>query len=219
MISPKDSYHLRFSEKERIEKNIIWKELCKHFFQRYVYNDDTIIDIGAGYCEFINNISAKRKIAVDLNPDTGRYARKNVEVLQSSAFAIPKIYDGKMDIVFMSNFLEHLNSKEDVFSLLKRAHQLLRNQGRIIILQPNISLVKERYWDFFDHKVPLNDRSLKEALTLANFCQIKVIKRFLPYSTKCCVLPNHSFILSLYLSIPPWIRPLAGQSFFVGLRA
>ena len=65
-------YSERFSDQDLIHKQKIWQLLCKHFFQRYVRDSDTVLDIAAGYCEFINNIKCARKIALDINPDTTR---------------------------------------------------------------------------------------------------------------------------------------------------
>jgi general stress protein 26 len=50
-------YKARFSPEERAKKEAIWRVLCSDFFQQYVKPDDTVLDVGAGYCEFINNIT------------------------------------------------------------------------------------------------------------------------------------------------------------------
>src|SRR5690348_5702241 len=39
----------------------MWRVLCKSYFQRYVSASATVLEVGAGYCEFINNIKAGRK--------------------------------------------------------------------------------------------------------------------------------------------------------------
>lgn len=49
-------YQGRFSKQEVEDKSRIWEVLCKHFFQEYVSPNDTVLDLGAGYCDFINNI-------------------------------------------------------------------------------------------------------------------------------------------------------------------
>ena len=53
--------------------------------------------------------------------------------------------------VFMSNYLEHLESSDAVIEQLAVVRQLLAPGGRAIVLQPNIRLVGPRYWDFIDH--------------------------------------------------------------------
>jgi hypothetical protein len=59
-------YRRRFNEYECEQKNKIWKVLCPNFFQKFVPLDAAVLDIGAGYCEFINNILCAKKFAVDL---------------------------------------------------------------------------------------------------------------------------------------------------------
>ncbi|EKD66949.1 MAG: hypothetical protein ACD_48C00660G0001, partial [uncultured bacterium] len=119
----------------------------------------------------------------------------------------------KAHVVFMSNFLEHLESKDEVLAVLIAARSLLKKGGTILIMQPNIDLVKERYWDFFDHKVALNGPSVVEALELAGFTTDVYIKRFLPYTAKSRYIPKIPPLTWLYLLLPEYLRPFAGQSF------
>jgi hypothetical protein len=80
-VKIEDLYRNRFNDKAAlISKNAMWGVLCKYFFQRYVKKDAVVLDLAAGYCEFINNITAKRKIAVDLNEDIRQFADNDVEV-------------------------------------------------------------------------------------------------------------------------------------------
>jgi hypothetical protein len=67
-----DLYKNRFSKAVLPRKNAIWKIICTNFLQKYIDNDATVIDVACGYGEFLNNISAGRKIAIDLNPDAKR---------------------------------------------------------------------------------------------------------------------------------------------------
>ena len=47
------------------KRNKIWKILCKHFFQKMINRKDTLMDIGAGYCEFINNINIDKYVVYE----------------------------------------------------------------------------------------------------------------------------------------------------------
>lgn len=138
-------YRHRFEEAELPAKNRIWQVLCEDFFSRYVGAGDVVVDIGAGYCEFINNIRCGRKIAVDLNPEVARRAGADVEVINESCMAIASLPEGSVDVVFMSNFLEHLPDKAAVLATLRECHRLLRPGGRAIILQPNIRFLPGEY--------------------------------------------------------------------------
>jgi hypothetical protein len=62
-------YTTRFTGHEDY-RNRIWRLLTSEFFSRWVKPADTVLDLGCGYGEFINNISAGKKYAMDLNPST-----------------------------------------------------------------------------------------------------------------------------------------------------
>lgn len=218
MINVENYYKVRFKDNELLKRRLLWKTLCFLFFQKYISKTDIVLDIGAGYCEFINNIKCYKKIALDLNPSTKRLANKDVEVLQINAFKIPFKFYGKVDIIFMSNFLEHLHSKEEVIELLSICNKILKKKGKLLLLQPNINLVKESYWDFIDHIIPLNTNCIKEALEIGGFKIEKFIEKFLPYSTKNRLLPKNKILIKLYLKIPSFIRPFAGQSFVLAIK-
>lgn len=207
-------YRHRFPEEELQNKQAIWQVLCRQFFGRFVAPTDTVVDIGAGYCEFINNIAAARKIAVDLNPEVSRFAKPDVQVLNESCTAIAHLAAATADVVFMSNFLEHLPSKQLVLDTFREARRILKSTGRIIVLQPNIRFLYAEYWDFFDHHTALSDRSLVEGLQLAGFAPYVVIPRFLPYTTKSR-LPQSPWLVSLYLRFPPAWRILGKQTLVV----
>ena len=211
-------YGSRFRAADLPVRNAIWKTLCARFFGRYVRPTDTVVDIGAGYCEFINNIACRRKIAVDLNPDVSRFAAPDVEVLNESCLTVSSLPEGTADVVFMSNFLEHLRDKAQVLDTLRECRRLLRPGGRLMILQPNIRFLADVYWDFFDHHVPLSDRSLVEALETLDLRVTLCLPRFLPYTTKSR-FPKGSVFVRLYLLFPPLWRLLGKQAFVIAERA
>jgi hypothetical protein len=117
----------------------------------------------------------------------------------------------------MSNYLEHLASSDAVIEQLRVAGGLLEPGGRAIVLQPNVRLVGGRYWDFIDHRVPLTERSLVEAGELAGLRTVKVITRFLPFTTKTW-LPQSPALVRLYLALPIAWRFLGKQTLYIGER-
>lgn len=205
------------------KKNAIWAVLCREFFQKYIPEGAVIVDIGAGYCEFINNIRtsvkslepnkpAGRKIAVDLNEDIRRFAGPDVEVINGDVLDIRSLDSDSCDVIFISNFLEHLPDKNLILRLFSECRRLLCPGGRLLILQPNIRYVGGAYWDFFDHHTPLTEKSLAEALLLSGFKIEASIAQFLPYTTKSR-LPQHPALISLYLKIPLVWRIMGKQCF------
>jgi len=210
-------YRNRFSKEELALKQRIWKLLCSDFLQKFVMPTDQVVDIGAGYCEFINNVVAGGKFAVDLNPETRDFADGNVRVINEPANSIKSIPDGSIDVVFMSNFLEHLPSKQAILDVFKESYRILRDSGRIVVLQPNIRYLPGAYWDFFDHHTPLTDRSLVEGLRVAGFQPTMVVPKFLPYSTKDR-LPKASIFLRIYLRVRLLWRIFGKQALVVAIK-
>ena len=207
-------YAERFSEVERAKKAAMWRVLCRHFFQRYVLPTDTVLDLGAGYCEFINNIECAQRIAVDLNPEVKTYANADVRVLLTSSVALDQIEAGSVDVVFSSNFFEHLPDKESFIKTLQEIKRVLRSGGRLLILQPNIRVLGGKYWDFLDHHIALTDRTLVEALSMLDMQVKEVRRRFLPYTTKSKLQP-HPLLVRLYLMVPLAHRIMGGQAWVV----
>jgi SAM-dependent methyltransferase len=209
-------YRERF-EKERTKRNEIWRVLCKHWMQRYIPQNATVLDLAAGYCEFINHIECSQKIAVDLNEDTTRYAAPGVRVVMAYSHDMHEIASDSVDVVFVSNFFEHLPTKQAFLDTLREIKRVLKRGGKLLIMQPNIRFLHGSYWDFIDHYLPLTDRSLEEALNLINMSVIENRPRFLPYTMKNR-LPQWSFLLRLYLMLPMFHFLLGKQAWVVAVK-
>lgn len=209
-------YEERFDES--VEKREgIWRVLCKDYFQKFIKPSDTVLDLAAGYCEFINNIKCKTKIAVDLNPKTKKMANKNVKFYKALSTKLPKSLTGKVNVVFTSNFFEHLDSKSELIDTLKEAHRVLKPGGKIMILQPNIRLVGAKYWDYVDHTLPLTEKTLYEALALSGFKLTYKKVRFLPYTANSRK-PASPILVKLYLKIPIAQFFMGKQTFVIGQK-
>ncbi len=70
--------------------------------------------------------------------------------------------DATVDRVFISNFFEHI-PREAIVSTLTEARRVLKPDGRLLVLQPNVRYCAKDYWMFFDHITPVDDRALAEA--------------------------------------------------------
>ena len=208
----KELYDNRFSNVDR-KRNAICRILCTSFFQKFIPESHAVVDIAAGRCEFINNIKAAEKYAFDLNPAVTEFAVQNVCAVNAGCFETEEKLNGKLfDTVFISNFLEHLETKDDVVKILHICSNILSENGQIVILQPNIKYVKGEYWDFIDHKLALTDLSVIEAGQICGLKVKKVIKRFLPYTTKS-KLPQEPWLVWLYLKLMPF------SGFFFGKQS
>jgi SAM-dependent methyltransferase len=204
-------YSARFEGKAAYRAKV-WKVLAL-FFGQWFPRTGTILDLGAGYCEFINHAVAHAKYAMDMNPAVHKQAAKDVGVLQQNCSDPWPVTDGQLDAVFTSNFLEHLPDKAAVTAALSEAYRCLAPGGRFIAMGPNIKYAPGAYWDFFDHYVELTELSLSEALSNCGFHIEKQVAKFLPYTMSRG--PEYpTFLLRLYLAVPPLWR-MFGKQFLV----
>lgn len=210
-------YTNRFNNKVEMRSRL-WETLCKHYFQKYVKRTDTVIDIPAGYCEFINSINCKRKIAIDLNPSVKKMADKNVEVFIARSTKLPKELENSADVVFVSNFFERLADQIELLNTLQEMKKILSKDGKLLILQPNIRLVGGAYWDYLDHTLPLTEKSLTEALELSGFKVSYLKTRFLPFSTDGR-MPVVPILIRIYLALPPLQFFLGKQTFVIAKKS
>jgi SAM-dependent methyltransferase len=194
----------------------MWQTLCHDFFQQFVAPESRVLEVGSGYCEFINNITAREKIAVDLNADTRQYADDGVRVLISPSTDLTAIAAGSVDVAFASNFFEHLE-RPDIVQTMREVARVLRPGGRFLVLQPNYRYCYRDYWMFFDHITALDQHSLAEALETSGFSVVKSIVRFLPYTTKSR-LPKSTALIKIYLRLPVLWRIFGQQTFVIAQK-
>ena len=209
-------YANRFSDPDAESKDRIWVEIGR-YLQRYVDPNSPALDIACDRGYFIRNIVATERWATDMRDVSGALPQ-DVKFVQSDGLALAQVLPAEhFGTVFMSNYLEHLATGDQVGEQLHVAAQLLRPGGRMVILQPNIRLVGAAYWDFIDHKVALTERSLTEAAETAGFETEQVVVRFLPYTSKSRLLKSAALVRA-YLHIRLAWRLLGGQTLYVGRR-
>lgn len=194
-------YSYRFSDAHKAQMAAVWRVLVDDVFQRWISPTAAVLDVGAGFCNFINQVRAGRRVATDANPHVAANCAPGVEFIQAAGLDGVEL-GGRFDVAFMSNVLEHLDGPDQVLQCLKDLHGHLNNGGRLIVLQPNFALVGPAYFDFIDHKTILTDRSLVEALELTGYRILYVKKRFLPYTSIQSKLPRSPWLVRLYLKLP-----------------
>ena len=204
-------YKTRFAGKAEYRQRV-WS-LLSSFFARWIPPSSAVLDLGCGYCEFINSISCRTKFAMDLNPDARSLAKADVSVLEQDCSEPWSVAAGTLDAVFTSNFFEHLPNKAALERTLAQAYTALKPGGCLIAMGPNIKIVPGKYWDFFDHYIPLTELSLVEVLTKTGFTIDTCQAQFLPYTM------SHGreypiWMLRAYLSLP-FVWKFFGEQFLV----
>jgi len=208
-------YRQRFGETSAY-RNRVWQVLTASFFSRWIPSESAVLDLGCGYGEFINNIPARQKFAMDLNPDAPKHLAQGVRFIEQDCSLTWPLPDNALDVVFTSNFFEHLPNKECLKLTLRQALRCLKPGGQLIAMGPNIKYLPGLYWDFFDHPTILTEASLGEALEISGFVLSQVTPRFLPYTLVDA--PEYPlFLLRLYLALP-WLWWLKGRQFLAALK-
>jgi SAM-dependent methyltransferase len=194
-------------------RNRVWKVLTRVFFSRWIAPESTVLDLGCGYGEFINNIVAREKLAMDLNPDSHRHLRREVRFLQQDCSHPWPLPDNSLDVVFSSNFFEHLPEKSQLDLTLREILRCLKPGGRLIAVGPNIKFLHGIYWDFYDHHIYLTEASLGEALEIEGFRIEHITPKFLPFTM--VKAPHYPmFYVRLYIAVP-WVWRILGKQFLV----
>ncbi len=205
-------YALRFTPLAEYRQQV-WRVLTSSFFQQYIAEDGAVLDLGCGWGEFINHIRSRTKYGMDLNPATFDRLNSDVAFLCADCSLAWPLDNDSLDVVFTSNFFEHLRSKEDLKNTLSQAHRCLKPGGRIICMGPNIRHTGGAYWDFWDHHLALTDVALSEGLTMEGFRVTRCIPRFLPY-TMVGKRPAPIWAVKLYLKMP-FLWRFFGQQFLL----
>jgi SAM-dependent methyltransferase len=208
-------YEKRFSGHELYRKKV-WQKLISNFFSKWIKINDQVLDLGCGYGEFINQIKCGGRHAMDLNPKTKCLLNSNIIFHQQDCTESWKIDHESLDLVFTSNFFEHLPNKRSLDQTIKQIKKALKSNGLLIAMGPNISVLKGKYWDFWDHHVALSDASLVELLEIHDFQIDRAIPKFLPYNM-VRVKERPLFLLQIYLKIPIFWK-IFGKQFLIIAR-
>jgi SAM-dependent methyltransferase len=205
-----DYYQTRYTFNKN--RNSVWKAICQ-YLSKYIPAESSVLDLGSGYCDFINNVSAATKIAIDTDNSSKQYCNPDVSFLNIKATDMD-FDEQSLDVVFASNLLEHLEDS-DLDELLNKIFLSLKKTGKLILIQPNYYYAYRNYWDDFTHKKAFSHTSLSDFLTVKGFKIIKLEKKFLPFSFKS-IFPK-SYILTIFYLNFFW-HPFAKQMLIVAQK-
>lgn len=192
------------------QREVVWEQIVK-YLQRFIPLSAKVLDIGSGYGNFINNIKAQERHALDIADISKSNVAKNVVFYLDSSCEMKGVKSSYFDFVFASNLLEHLSCLE-LKDTLVQVKRVLKTGGRFIILQPNFRYCYKVYFDDYTHKQVFTHLSLSNLLEENGFRVIKVLPRFIPFSMKS-QFPKFGFLVWLYLRMP--LKPFGGQMLMI----
>lgn len=207
-IDDKNYYVTRFKfDPGRLK---VWRAITE-YLQPYVGNDKTVFDLGSGYGDFINQIQAKKKYALDMNIAVKEHLAKDVTFINKPSTSLEDIPSNSLDVVFSSNLMEHLDS-EQISKTMKGVRRCIKNGGTLILVGPNFRYSYKSYFDDYTHKTIFTDISLADLMYEYGFTPVKVVPKFLPMTLKSR-LPKSYLLTKLYLHSP--IRPMGKQMLLI----
>jgi SAM-dependent methyltransferase len=140
-----------------------------------------------------------------------------VEFLEQDCSLPWPLPDNALDIVFTSNFFEHLPTKHVLLLTMMEAQRCLKPGGRLIAMGPNVKYLPGTYWDFLDHYLPLTELSISELMALSGLQIERSISRFLPYTMSMGYRPE-PWKVRFYLRLPFAWRLFGRQFLVVGRK-
>jgi len=188
-------------------RRILWQTLCAAYFSKLVSPDYHVLELGAGYGDFINSLKCARRTAIDQFPDLPKYLEPGVVGRIGSVTDLEFLSDHSVDFAFASNLFEHL-SQRDFATVLHQLKQKLSSNGTLNILQPNYRRAYREYFDDYTHVAVYSHISLCDFLEANGYEILECQPAFLPYSIKSN-LPVVPAFIRFYLFLP-W-KPFAKQ--------
>ncbi|MCU1422413.1 MAG: Methyltransferase type 11 [Microbacteriaceae bacterium] len=215
-MSAADSANTYFDSRLKFDKKrlVLWSALWDFSLSGIMAGRESIVELGAGWCDFINMATAKRRIAVDIWPGIVDAAGPGVEPHVGFADDLDFLEDSTIDAIFASNLVEHL-THEQFDSMLTEADRVLKPGGIVVLVQPNYRLAYKRYFDDFTHVSMWSEVSLGDFFASKGWTVERAQAKYMPFSVKSR-LPVSRFAIRSYLASP--IKPLAGQMLVVASK-
>lgn len=208
-------YQYRHRQTDQAHRQLVWNEIARYIHQA-MGQPTSMLDPAAGLGEFINAVPVAERWAVDQHAfEEGTYDA-DVHAIVSNVFEAdlpPAHFDG----IFVSNFLEHLASQEEVARFLEKMADLSAPGGRIAVMGPNFRYCKSAYFDMADHTTILTHRAVVEHLYAAGYSPERVVPQFLPYSFSGRN-PTAPALVRAYLRMPLAWRVMGKQFLVIARR-
>lgn len=159
--------------KSRRKNSYYWNEITR-YCNYFSHEQTSVLEIGCGTGELINEIRGKRKVGIDFSPKMIEEARKNASSVEFKVMSAEELaIDEKFDLIILSNLIGFVDDVQFVFEQL---HKVCHSRTKIIVTYYNYfwePLLKFGEWMGFKTKTPnqnwLTQADIKNLLFLAGF--------------------------------------------------
>jgi SAM-dependent methyltransferase len=209
-VSDNAGYHqTRFGYDARRET--LWRALYDFYFKRWIREDDCVLELGAGYGHFINNVKARRRVALDVWPEMLNFIQDGVETRVGSVTDLSFLGDRAVDFAFASNLFEHI-TQEELACVLRQLNRKLSERGLLCLVQPNYRYAFKEYFDDYTHITIYSHVTMCDFVCSCGYEVVKCIPRFMPLTVKSRLKISPSLIW-MYLNSP--VKPLGKQMLII----
>lgn len=179
-----DKYYSAFKKGESREKfgflhiKLWYNEKYLPLIKRYDRNAP-ILDLGCGQgfmLRYLQSAGFTNLTGVDISEEQIAVAKeRGLNAIHADVFDFLRSNEGKFEIIFAVDLLEHFK-KEELFELLQLIHHALKPDGLFILQTPNGEGLMPGYVIYGDltHFTILSPLSLKHILTVTGFEKIQI---------------------------------------------
>lgn len=182
------------------QRETLWSCLFEFYFRRWIRESDCVLDLGAGYGHFINNVKARRRIAVDVWPELAKWVRPGVEAHIGSVTDLSFLKDGDVDFTLASNLFEHI-PQDALSDVLRQLKTKLSSRGLLCVLQPNYRYAYREYFDDYTHITVYSHLTMCDFLKACGYEIVECRPKFMPLTIKSRFKVSPALIW-LYLRSP-----------------
>jgi SAM-dependent methyltransferase len=142
-------------------RNILHKRLLKN-----ISPPEVVLDIGVGFGEFAHFCRDKKIEYSGMEPNLN--LRENLkgqgfQVMDGSLPVLPEV-ERKFDLVFMGHVIEHLKDYTEVLKSFENLKKVLKNNGYIILLYPEVTKTRWLFYHDYTHSYPTSIRRVEALL-------------------------------------------------------
>ncbi len=197
----------------RKRRTYYWTDIAK-YIDYFIHNDQSVLEIGAGAGELLNQVKGRRKLGIDFSEGMVTAAREQFpdiqfEVMDAEALEIEE----KFDVIILSNLIGYIT---DIQSLFDQLRKISHPKTKIMVTYYNYlwePLIKMAELMGLKFKTPaqnwLSQVDINNLLYLGGFDVYRTTKRMLiPIN-----VPIVSHLMNRYVAKFPFFRLFALNTF------
>lgn len=171
-----------------------WNDF-QNYFNYFIHDEDTVLEIGCAVGDSLNALKGKRKVGIDVSKamiEIAKTSHPNLEFYEMPAENI--VLDEKFDVIILSNLIGYLDNISDVLISIKK---LCHPQTKIFISYYN------QLWEpflSFGEKLGIKKKSpIQNWLSEHDIANLLYLAGFETYRT------NRRILLPIYIPVISWL--------------